>query len=153
MDEFQPHRTSKRESFNLDDALAEAHQENQAAPVGVANLADDVVVELARKALESTDDIRLASTGLSSVLGLSRKSVEGLRVSMDDESAEPRITVDAYLLVRWGVRVPDVAWDVQELLKRELERVTGYEVKAVNIHVQGIYFESDEASSLEKKDG
>ena len=35
----------------------------------------------------------------------------------------------------------DAAWDVQEFLKKELESSTGYEVKAVNIHVQGVYFD------------
>ncbi|EEX49336.1 MULTISPECIES: Asp23/Gls24 family envelope stress response protein [Jonquetella] len=138
-------RLTKREEFDLDEALAEAKDELQASdPQGELHLSDDVLLDLARKALGTTTDIRLASTGLSSVLGLSRKSVEGLRVSVDESGKEPVITVDAYLLVRWGVRVPDLAWDVQELLKRELERVTGYRVKAVNIHVQGIFFETDE---------
>ena len=42
-------------------------------------------------------------------------------------------------LFRYGHRIPDIAWDVQEKIKDNLERYTGYEVQAVNVNVQGIY--------------
>ncbi|MCI7402521.1 MAG: Asp23/Gls24 family envelope stress response protein, partial [Pyramidobacter sp.] len=64
---------------------------------------------------------------------------EGVRVSLE-EGTQSQISVDAYVLVRYGLRIPDVAWDLQEFLKKELESSTGYEVKAVNIFVQGVYF-------------
>ena len=41
--------------------------------------------------------------------------------------------------MKYGQRIPDIAWDVQEKIKDNLERYTGYEVQAVNVNVQGIY--------------
>ncbi|MDR3265168.1 MAG: Asp23/Gls24 family envelope stress response protein, partial [Synergistaceae bacterium] len=51
-----------------------------------------------------------------------------------------------YILVRYGQRIPDLAWDVQEKIKANLERYTGYTVTAVNINVQGIYLEEPQAA-------
>jgi uncharacterized alkaline shock family protein YloU len=51
-------------------------------------------------------------------------------------------SVDVYILVKFGLRIPDLAWDVQEMIKKNIEEYTGYKVKAVNVNVQGIYFKN-----------
>ena len=56
-----------------------------------------------------------------------------------EEGKVPSISVEAYVLVKYGQRIPDLAWDVQEKIKANLERYTGYTVSSVNINVQGIY--------------
>jgi uncharacterized alkaline shock family protein YloU len=48
--------------------------------------------------------------------------------------------VDTYISVKYSLRIPDVCWDVQESVKDQVERYTGYSVKAVNVYVQGITF-------------
>ena len=52
--------------------------------------------------------------------------------------------IDVYVLVKYGRRIPDLAWDVQEKIKLNLERYTGYSVKAVNVNVQGIYIDEQQ---------
>ena len=83
------------------------------------------------------------------MLGLGRKNPEGVKISIVEEDKQSQISVDAYVLVRYGLRIPDVAWDLQEFLKNELEGSTGYEVKAVNIYVQGVYFGEQAAKEEE----
>jgi uncharacterized alkaline shock family protein YloU len=78
--------------------------------------------------------------GIASKFGIGRKAGDGIRVSVE-EGKIPAMTVDAYILVKYGQRIPDLAWDVQEKIKANLERYTGYTVTAVNINVQGIYLE------------
>jgi uncharacterized alkaline shock family protein YloU len=43
-------------------------------------------------------------------------------------------------VVEYGVRIPDVAWKIQENVKRAIEGMTGLEVVEVNVHVQGVNF-------------
>ncbi len=138
-----------RPEFDLEQALIEARQDEDQPTEGRVHIAEDVVLELARRALAKVESVFPASSGLSSRLTIGRKSPDGLRISIE-EGENPRISVDAYLVIRYGYRIPDVAWDVQELLKKDLEDLTGYEVRAVNIHVQGVYFgdASDEARRL-----
>ncbi len=110
-------------------------KKNSLADGGVIHISEDVIVELARKTIQGIPNIKVAAR-LASKFGIGRRS-GGIRVSVDH--AQRFISIDAYVLVRYGQRIPDIAWDVQEKIKDNLERYTGYEVLAVNVNVQGIY--------------
>ena len=101
---------------------------------GMIHISEDVIAELARKTIQGIPNIKTA--GLAQRFNIGRKS-SGIRVSV--EHSQGKISVDAYVLVKYGQRIPDLAWDVQEKIKDNLERYTGYDVKAVNVNVQGIY--------------
>lgn len=126
--------------FDLDSAVSDPKNQPQIDQVSAPHMADEVIFELIHRALEASPTVRLAETGLSSVLSLGRKGGDGMNVDVDMSTGEPVITLDVYVLMKYGLRIPDTAWDLQEHLKKELERVTGYEVKAVNLHVQGLFF-------------
>lgn len=102
---------------------------------GMIHISEDVIAELARKTIHGIPNIKTAA-GLTSKFSIGRKG-GGIRVSV--EHSQGSVSVDAYVLVRYGQRIPDLAWDVQEKIKDNLERYTGYDVKAVNVNVQGIY--------------
>lgn len=105
---------------------------------GVIHISEDVIVELTRKTIAGIPHIQIVSTRLGSKFAIGRKGGDGIRVSVE-EGEVPSIILDAYVLVKYGQRIPDLAWDVQEKVKTNLERYTGYTVKTVNINVQGIY--------------
>lgn len=113
---------------------------------GSVHISEDVMVELTRKTIQGIPNIQTTNTGIASKFGLGRKAGEGVRVAVE-EGKTPSISVDAYVLVKYGQRIPDLAWDVQEKIKANLERYTGYSVSSVNINVQGIY--TDEPIVLE----
>lgn len=76
------------------------------------------------------------SENISSVLG--RKTpTKGVKVEIDDKD----VTIDFYILVEYGARIPDVAWRIQERVKSSVESMTGMNVTSINIHVQGISFD------------
>jgi uncharacterized alkaline shock family protein YloU len=118
---------------------------------GSIHIADDVIIELAKKTISGIPNIQPANMGIASKFGIGRKSGDGIRVSVE-EGKVPAITVDAYILVKYGHRIPDLAWDVQEKIKASLERYTGCTVTAVNINVQGIYLEEPKAAEPKKKE-
>lgn len=101
---------------------------------GMIHISEDVIAELARKTIQGIPNIKTA--GLASKFSIGRRS-GGIRVSVEHNQGS--VSVDAYVLVKYGQRIPDLAWDVQEKIKDNLERYTGYDVKAVNVNVQGIY--------------
>lgn len=107
---------------------------------GSVHISEDVIVELTRKTIQGIPNIQTTNTGIASKFGLGRKVGEGVRVAVE-EGKIPSISVEAYVLVKYGQRIPDLAWDVQEKIKANLERYTGYTVSSVNINVQGIYAE------------
>ncbi len=112
---------------------------------GLIHISEDVIIELTRKTIQGLPNIKMAMR-LSSKFGIGRKT-GAIKVSV--EPSDGTIAVDADVLVKYGQRIPDLAWDVQEKVKDNLERYTGYDVKAVNINVQGIYTSKGDEIALE----
>lgn len=112
---------------------------------GAIHISEDVIVELASKTIQGIPNIKTASRS-GSKFGLGRKGA-GIRVSVDHSQGS--MDIDAYVLVKYGQRIPDLAWDVQEKIKDNLERYTGYNVRAVNVNVQGVYAEAGDSFKLD----
>lgn len=81
---------------------------------------------------------------LTNMLGskVKNKRTRGIRVEFDENQM---ILLDTYLTVEYGVKIPDIAWDIQDKVKKALEENTGMKVKAVNVHIQGINFDKKKA--------
>lgn len=122
------------------DTEEEVMTEEPQSVQGSVHISEDVITELAKRALSNIEGVQAGSPGLASKLGLGRKATEGVRISLDENAGTSEITVDVYVMVKYGLRIPDLAWDVQECVKKQLEDLTGYVVKAINVNVQGIYF-------------
>jgi uncharacterized alkaline shock family protein YloU len=58
----------------------------------------------------------------------------GIKVSQNEEG----ITTDVYVLVEYGRKIPEVAWDIQENVKNAINEMTELNVNAVHIHIQGV---------------
>ena len=112
---------------------------------GAIHISEDVIVELASKTIQGIPNIKTASRS-GSKFGLGRKGA-GIKVSVDH--SQGLMDIDAYVLVKYGQRIPDLAWDVQEKIKDNLERYTGYNVRAVNVNVQGVYAEAGDSFRLD----
>ena len=122
-----------------DDVIDAGSSIDQSNLEGKIRISEDVIAQLATKALNSVEGVSPANPGLMANLRLGRKTVNGVRISISDGDS-PEILVDAYISVKYGLRIPDVCWDVQEAVKEQIERFTGYTIKGVNVYVQGVTF-------------
>ncbi|WP_122628930.1 Asp23/Gls24 family envelope stress response protein [Lucifera butyrica] len=111
--------------------------------VGSIRIADEVVGVIAGLAATEVPGVAGMSAGLvggiAEMLGKKNLS-KGVKVEVGEREA----AVDLYIIVEYGVRIPDVALRVQENVKRGIESMTGLDVVEVNIHVQGVGFGSEE---------
>jgi uncharacterized alkaline shock family protein YloU len=124
-------------------------EKRSATHPGDVSISNDVIIELAKKTILSVPNIQLASMGLASKFGIGRKSGDGIRVSSVEDGKIKAITLDVYIKTKYGHRIPDLGLDVQEKVKANLERYTGYTVTAVNVNVQGIYLDDPKEVSEE----
>ena len=109
--------------------------------IGEVRISTDVIVVIAHTTATETEGVAGMSAGIadniSQVLGRKGAS-KGVKV----ELSEQETSIDLFLIVNYGARIPDVAWRVQERVKAAVETMTGLNVKAINIHVQGVSFEN-----------
>lgn len=108
---------------------------------GQVRIADDVVAVIAGIAAMEVEGVTgMAGTlasGITEMLGKKNLS-KGVKVQVGDKEA----ALDLYLVIDYGVRIPEVAAAVQENVKRAVESMTGLDVVEVNIHIQGVAFEN-----------
>lgn len=72
--------------------------------------------------------------GISEVLSGKKKLSKGIKV----EVGEKETKIDVNIIVEYGTRIPDVAFEIQNRVKKSVKEMTGLDVLEVNVHVQGV---------------
>lgn len=128
--------------------------ENQKEEIdmGVVKISDDVVGVIAGLATTEVDGVVGMSAGLvggiTQILTGKKNLSKGVKVSVGENSA----TIDLYVVVEYGVKIPEVALNIQENVKKAVETMTGLTVSNVNIHVQDVLIEKPEKETEEVKE-
>ncbi|MCI9626485.1 MAG: Asp23/Gls24 family envelope stress response protein [Clostridia bacterium] len=110
---------------------------------GVIKISEDVVAILADKAVRDVEGIAGMSGSLadSFAVVIGRKvSTKGIAVDIKDND----VVIHLHTVVKYGVRIPEVAWKAQEAVKTSVENMTGLNVLKVNISIEGVEFEKQE---------
>lgn len=77
--------------------------------------------------------------GITEVFGKKNFS-KGIKVDVQ----EKEVKIDVNIIVEYGARIPDVAFEIQNRVKKAVENMTGLDVLEVNVHVQGVNTETQE---------
>ncbi|HER24051.1 MAG TPA: Asp23/Gls24 family envelope stress response protein [Candidatus Atribacteria bacterium] len=64
------------------------------------------------------------------------KAVRTIKV----EIKENKPLINLYIIIKYGVRMPDIAWDIQNRVKDNLLKKLGIKINKIDIHIQGIQF-------------
>jgi uncharacterized alkaline shock family protein YloU len=106
-------------------------------PHGTVKIADEVVKIIAG----------LAASEVPGVAGMSGRIVEGiaerlgrknLSKGIKAEVGEKETAIDISIIVEYGIRIPEVAFQIQQKVKEVVQNMTGLKVKEVTINVQGV---------------
>lgn len=85
--------------------------------------------------MDAIQNLEYGEIRIAEILG--RKSLsKGVKVDINEKGG----FIDLYLIVDYGTKIPEVAWEIQDKVKRAIEVMTNLEVIEVNIHVQGVNF-------------
>lgn len=76
--------------------------------------------------------------GITEVLKGKKNLAKGIKVDTESNKAK----IDVNIIVEYGARIPDVAFEIQNRVKTAVENMTGLKVEEVNVHVQGVNTES-----------
>ena len=107
--------------------------------LGTIKIADDVVKVVAGLAAMDIKGVAGMSSGFAGGIAelLGRKNLaKGIKVEVGEKEA----AIDLSVIIDYGVRIPDVAAQIQESVKSAVERMTGLKVVEANVNVQGVAF-------------
>ena len=119
-------------------------------------ISDDVVAVISGMAASEVQGVAEMAGGfaggISEVLSGKKNLAKGIKVEILDNK-ETRIDVN--IIVEYGARIPDVAFEIQKRVKKSVENMTGLNVLEVNVHVQGVsmaQLENKEEEKVEVKE-
>lgn len=99
-----------------------------------------IIAGLAAAEVEGVSGMTLGLVdGINQILGSNKKYSKGVKIELDNN----QVVIDLFVIVRYGVKIPDVAFSIQNAVKSSVETMTGLDVKAVNINVQGVTFDKN----------
>ena len=104
---------------------------------GNISISADVIATIAAIAAKSIDGVfgmvSSLTGGFAELLGKKNPS-KGVKVAINDKD----VKIDMFVIVEYGVKIPDVAWEIQVKVKNEVEAMTGLNVTSVNVNIEGV---------------
>ena len=143
----------KEKNEDKKEEILEITENEEGANDGI-KIANDVVAVIAGVAVSEVPGVASMSGGfaggITEVLSGKKNLSKGIKVDAD----EKEVKIDVNIIVEYGARIPDVAFEIQNRVKKSVENMTGLKVAEVNVHVQGVKTEKDEddEKEIEKED-
>lgn len=122
---------------NKSEEILEITENEEGANNGI-KIANDVVAVIAGVAVSEVPGVASMSGGfaggITEVLSGKKSLSKGIKV----DANEKEVKIDVNIIVEYGTRIPDVAFEIQTRVKKAVESMTGLKVEEVNVHVQGV---------------
>ena len=133
---------------------------------------EDVVEDVEEISVEGNDTVKIANEAVATYAGIAVSEVQGvygmsggfagltealsgkknftkgIKVDVNDKNAK----IDVNIIVEYGARIPDVAFEIQSRVKGSVENMTGLKVLEVNVHVQGVHTKTEKEEKPETQE-
>ncbi len=131
--------------------VVELQEEIKTEQEGI-QISNDVIAVIAGVAVSEVSGVAGMAGGfaggITEVLSGKKNLAKGIKV----EATETEAKIDVNIIVEYGTRIPDVAYEIQNRVKKAVESMTGLEVQEVNVHVQGVNTQSSKNEEIEAKE-
>ena len=102
---------------------------------GNIKISDEVISTIAAVAVSEIEGASVAGNAFSGIVEKFGKKnyTKGIKVT-----SEELLTIDVNIVVEYGVKIHEIAWNVQSNIKKSVELMSGLQVDKVNVHVIGV---------------
>lgn len=122
----------------IQDESKTAKTENSENTENGIEISNDVIAVIAGVAVSEVQGVASMSGGfaggITEVLSGKKNMAKGIKVDKTENTAK----IDVNIIVEYDSRIPDVAFEIQNRVKKSVESMTGFKVEEVNVHVQGV---------------
>lgn len=86
--------------------------------------------------------------GLTEAISGKKNYTKGVKVDISDNKS---VKIDVNIIVEYGTRIPEVAFEIQTKVKKAVETMTGLKVSGVNVNIQGVHAITEKDSEEEEE--
>lgn len=129
------------ESIENNNDVVEIDEEVELTSTDGLKISNDAVATYAGIAISEVQGVYNMSGGLAGIteaISGKKNFSKGIKVDCDGKQAK----IDVSIIVEYGARIPDVAFEIQSMVKKSVESMTGLKVSEVNVHVNGVHMAS-----------
>lgn len=111
--------------------------ENNKVDLGSIQIHKKVIGEIAAAALEEIDGAKLPPKNMlhQFLETVGQKRCPGIEVTVDKND---QVTIEMKVFIRYGINIPDIARQIQDVVRLAVEKTTDIHLREVNVNVQGI---------------
>lgn len=135
------------EEMNNDEVIDVLEENNDAG----VEISDDVVAVIAGIAVSDVQGVAGMAKGFAGGLTEALSGKKNLAKGIKVEVGQKETKIDVNIIVEYGTRIPDIAFEIQSRVKKSVKEMTGLEVVSVNVHVQGVQTPQEKNSKIEEK--
>ncbi len=115
---------------------------NKELESGKIVISEDVLCTIASIAASEVSGVENMSGsivgGLVEMIG-KKNNAKGIKVEINENV----VNVEVHFVAKYGAKLTEVCWEIQEKVKKAIETMCGMEVAAVNVFVESIYIEKE----------
>ena len=112
-------------------------------------ISNDVVAVIAGVAVSEVRGVASMQGGFAGGVG---EVLSGKKNLAKVEATEKSAKIDVNIIVEYGTRIPDIAFEIQNRVKKSIESMTGLKVTEVNVHVQGVSIEAEKKEETSREE-
>lgn len=101
-------------------------------------ISNDVVATYAGIAVSEVEGVYGMAggfAGFTEAISGKKNLSKGIKVEVGEKTTK----IDVNIIVEYGARIPDVAYEIQTRIKKSVESMTDLKVLEVNVNVQGVH--------------
>ncbi len=120
----------------------------QPPPDGTVEVADAAIISVIHQAVLSCYGVvDMAPRGLGSAVG-KRLGFNSIARGIDIAVHEGRVSIELSLVVEYGTPIFQVATNVMQTVKFQVEQVLGLDVEQINVTIDGLHVSEPSGSTL-----
>ena len=108
---------------------------------GSVKISSEVIAAIAGVSAEETKGVARMYTSFSGAIAEKLGSKKNLSKGVRVDKTENGINLDIFIVIKYGLRIRDVAESVQDSVKNNVETMTGMDVLSVDVHVESVEFD------------
>lgn len=132
------------------DEIIENNGEEIALESNDIKIAEGVVASIAGVAVSEVSGVYGMAGGfvggISEAFTGKKNITKGIKVELEGQEAK----IDVNIIVEFGARIPDVAYKIQNRVKKAVEDMTGLKVAGISVHVQDVKIQGQEDREKEE---
>ena len=109
----------------------------QEIDLGTVQVHKRALADIANSAIRDIDGVRLIENDFKDSLWelLGGKNYSGIVVTVDESN---QVSVELKIVVRYGLNVPEIAREVQDVVRSAVEKTIDLNLKDITVNIQGI---------------